>query len=79
MPEANPAPNLSRAVSPYPRNAPVPAWKATSALAKLAPVMGEIAKPMGSVDRISIVDFGGKSDNSNSLARFAQTVPLVLT
>jgi uncharacterized membrane protein YqiK len=57
----------------------VPAWKATSALAKLAPVMGEIAKPMGSVDRISIVDFGGKSDNSNSLARFAQTVPLVLT
>ncbi len=48
------------------------------ALEKLAPVMGEIAKPMGNVDRISIVDFGGNS-STGGVGRFAQTVPLVLT
>ncbi len=47
-----------------------------SALEKLAPVMGEIAKPLGNVDRISIVDFG-KSDGSggNGLSRFAGAIP----
>lgn len=48
------------------------------ALEKLAPIMGEIAKPMGNVDRISIVDFGG-GNSGGGLGRFAQTVPLVLT
>jgi len=48
-------------------------------LEKLAPVMGEIAKPLGNVDRISIVDFGGNAGGGSGLTRFAQTVPLVLT
>ena len=48
------------------------------ALEKLAPVMGEIAKPMGNVDRISIVDFGGNG-SVGGIGRFAQTVPFILT
>ena len=49
-------------------------------LEKLAPVMGEIAKPLGNVDRISIVDFGGGGggNGSTGVSRFAQTVPTVL-
>jgi len=48
-------------------------------LEKLAPVMGEIAKPLGNVDRISIVDFGGGANGAPSgVSRFAQTVPAVL-
>jgi len=50
-------------------------------LEKLAPVMGEIAKPLASVDRISIVDFGGNGNGSDGggITRFAQTVPGILT
>jgi flotillin len=50
------------------------------ALRELAPVMAEIAKPLGSVDRISLVDFGGGDgvNNSGSVARFAQIVPTIL-
>jgi flotillin len=51
----------------------------SESLEKLPPVMGEIAKPLGNVDRISLVDFGGNSPNGGSIARFGQTVPLVLT
>jgi len=43
--------------------------------------MGEIAKPLANVDRISIVDFGGNGPGGNgqgSVSRFAQTVPAVL-
>ncbi len=47
-------------------------------LERLAPVMGEIAKPIGNVDRISIVDFGG-GNSGGGIGRFAQTVPMVLT
>jgi len=49
-------------------------------LEKLAPVMGEIAKPLGNVDRISIVDFGGNGSGGGpgTVSRFAQTVPAVL-
>jgi flotillin len=50
----------------------------SESLEKLPPVMGEIAKPLGNVDRISLVDFGGNGPNSGSIARFGQTVPLVL-
>ncbi len=49
------------------------------ALTQLAPVMAEIAKPIGNVDRISIVDFGGNTTGNGGLTRFAQTVPAVLT
>ncbi len=49
------------------------------ALRELAPVMAEIAKPLGSVDRISLVDFGnGNGSGNSSIARFAQIVPSVL-
>jgi len=48
------------------------------ALDHLAPVMGEIAKPLGNVDRISLVDFGS-GNSGGSLGRFVQAVPLVLT
>ena len=48
------------------------------ALEKLAPIMGEIAKPIANVDRISIVDFGGNGE-VGGIGRFAKTVPLVLT
>ena len=44
--------------------------------------MAEIAKPLGNVDRISIVDFGGGNGSSGNgqsgVTRFAQTVPAVL-
>ena len=49
-----------------------------NALEKLAPVMGEIAKPLGNVDRISIVDFGG-AGGQTGITRFAQTAPVVMT
>jgi flotillin len=49
-------------------------------LEKLAPVMAEISKPLGNVDRISIVDFGGNSGTGGGgVGRFAQTAPIVLT
>jgi len=47
-------------------------------LEKLAPVMGEIAKPLGNVDRISIVDIGGDSKSGGAIAKFAQTGPSTL-
>lgn len=50
-----------------------------SALRELAPVMAEIAKPLGGIDRISLVDFGGSGNtNGGSVAKFAQTVPQIL-
>lgn len=47
-------------------------------LEKLALVMGEIAKPLGNVDRISIVDIGGDSKSGGAIAKFAQTGPATL-
>jgi flotillin len=47
-------------------------------LEKLAPVMGEIAKPLGNVDRISIVDMGGEGNNGGGLGKFAKITPAVL-
>ena len=51
-----------------------------AALKELAPVMAEIAKPFNSVDRISLIDFGGNGagNGGGSVARFAQVVPQVL-
>jgi flotillin len=50
-----------------------------AALEKLGPVMAEIARPLGSVDRISLVDIGnGNGQEAGSIGKFAQTVPLVL-
>jgi flotillin len=49
-------------------------------LKELAPVMGEIAKPLGNVDRISIVDFGGNNPNGEGgVARYAKLGPVILT
>lgn len=49
-------------------------------LKELAPVMGEIAKPLGNVDRISIVDFGGNSGTEEGgIARYAKMGPVILT
>ncbi|MBI5189149.1 MAG: flotillin family protein [Nitrospirae bacterium] len=47
-------------------------------LEKLAPVMAEIAKPLGNVDRISLVDFGGGGTNGGSVNKYAQIVPATL-
>ena len=47
-------------------------------LEKLAPVMGEIAKPLGNVDRISIVDIGGDGNSGGALAKFAKVGPSTL-
>ena len=50
------------------------------ALKELAPVMGEIAKPLGNVDRISIVDFGGNGPGGEGgVARYAKLSPVILT
>jgi len=48
------------------------------ALEKLGPIMAEIARPLGSVDRISLVDIGGNGADGGSIGQFVQTVPLVL-
>jgi len=49
-----------------------------NALKELAPVMGEIAKPLGNVDRISIVDVGGDGNSGGGLAKYANITPTIL-
>ena len=47
-------------------------------LEKLAPVMGEIAKDLGNIDRISIVNIGGDGNSGGGLGKFAKIAPTVL-
>lgn len=49
-----------------------------AALEKMPPIMEEIAKPFASVDRITLVDFGGNGGDGGALGKFAQVVPMTL-
>ncbi|MBI3335632.1 MAG: flotillin family protein [Candidatus Portnoybacteria bacterium] len=49
-----------------------------NSLEKLAPVMGEIAKPLGNVDRIELINFGGNGNGGTVVEEFANVVPGVI-
>ncbi len=46
-----------------------------TAIEKFAMVMGAAAKPFESIDKISIVDFGGNTEGGTALTKFGQTAP----